>query len=100
VTNDHPLGDEGYPSGAHDDFLGDHLQSLVTKSYPLVTHDYPQGAYNDPQAEKGNPPAVNFWLAAIHQRKVCRRMDGSYHFLHKLLQEYLARQIGMEKQVP
>ena len=30
------------------------------------------------------------WLAAVHQRKVLQRAGGSYHFLHKQLQEYLA----------
>ena len=32
------------------------------------------------------------WLDAMHQRKVFQRVGGSYHFLHKQLQEYLAKQ--------
>ena len=31
------------------------------------------------------------WLEAMQQRKVLQRVGGSYHFLHKQLQEYLAR---------
>ncbi len=32
------------------------------------------------------------WLDALHQRKVLQRVGGSYHFLHKQLQDYLAKQ--------
>ncbi len=32
------------------------------------------------------------WLEAMHQRKVLQRVGGSYHFLHKQLQEYLAKE--------
>ena len=32
------------------------------------------------------------WLNTMHQRKVFQRVGGSYHFLHKQLQEYLAKQ--------
>ncbi len=35
------------------------------------------------------------WLEAMQQRKVLQRVGGSYHFLHKQLQEYLAKQIGV-----
>jgi hypothetical protein len=31
------------------------------------------------------------WLEAMQQRKVLQRVGGSYHFLHKQLQEYLAK---------
>ncbi|CAK8713532.1 MAG: NACHT domain-containing protein [Candidatus Electronema aureum] len=31
------------------------------------------------------------WLEAMQQRKVLQQVGGSYHFLHKQLQEYLAR---------
>jgi hypothetical protein len=31
------------------------------------------------------------WLEAMQQSKVLQRVGGSYHFLHKQLQEYLAR---------
>jgi hypothetical protein len=33
------------------------------------------------------------WLEAMQQRKVLQQVGGSYHFLHKQLQEYLAKQI-------
>lgn len=36
------------------------------------------------------------WLEAMQQRKVLQRVGGSYHFLHKQLQEYLAKQMEME----
>ncbi len=36
------------------------------------------------------------WLKAMQQRKVLQRVGGSYHFLHKQLQEYLAKQMEME----
>ncbi|CAK8715636.1 hypothetical protein KKHLCK_04740 [Candidatus Electrothrix laxa] len=32
------------------------------------------------------------WLDAMHQRKVFQRVGGSYHFLHKQLRDYLAKQ--------
>jgi hypothetical protein len=35
------------------------------------------------------------WLEAMQQRKVLQQVGGSYHFLHKQLQEYLAKQIGV-----
>jgi len=35
------------------------------------------------------------WLEAMHQRKILQQVGGNYHFLHKQLQEYLAKsQIG------
>lgn len=36
------------------------------------------------------------WLEAMQQRKVLQRAGGSCHFLHKQLQEYLAKQMEME----
>ncbi|WP_339137630.1 MAG: NACHT domain-containing protein [Candidatus Electrothrix sp. GW3-4] len=42
--------------------------------------------------EKQLPLRLVPWLAAVHQRKVLQRAGGSYHFLHKQLQEYLAKQ--------
>lgn len=38
------------------------------------------------------------WLEAMQQRKVLQQVGGSYHFLHKQLQEYLAKQMEMKKQ--
>ncbi|MCI5193245.1 MAG: hypothetical protein D3915_08950 [Candidatus Electrothrix sp. AU1_5] len=32
------------------------------------------------------------WLNTMHQRKVFQRVGGSYHFLHKQLRDYLAKQ--------
>ncbi|MCI5189849.1 MAG: NACHT domain-containing protein [Candidatus Electrothrix sp. AS4_5] len=32
------------------------------------------------------------WLNVMHQRKVFQRVGGSYHFLHKQLRDYLAKQ--------
>ncbi|XCN71591.1 MAG: NACHT domain-containing protein [Candidatus Electrothrix aestuarii] len=31
------------------------------------------------------------WLEDLHQRKLLQRVGGSYHFIHKRLQEYLAQ---------
>jgi hypothetical protein len=41
--------------------------------------------------ERQLPLRLIRWLEALHHRKVLQRVGGSYRFLHKQLQEYLAR---------
>uniref|UniRef100_UPI0040573558 NACHT domain-containing protein n=1 Tax=Candidatus Electronema sp. TaxID=2698783 RepID=UPI0040573558 len=41
--------------------------------------------------EKQLPLRLIPWLEAMQQRKVLQQVGGSYHFLHKQLQEYLAK---------
>ncbi len=40
--------------------------------------------------EKQLPLRLVCWLEMLQKRKVLQRVGGSYHFLHKQLQEYLA----------
>lgn len=40
------------------------------------------------------PFRLVIWLEDLHQRKLLQRVGGSYHFIHKRLQEYLAQMNG------